>query len=50
MAKLNKVKKDKKNEHKRYDKNEIFVKVMAGLLAGLMLVAAGATLLFYLFH
>lgn len=50
MAKLNKQKVDNKKEHRKYDKNEIFVKVMAGLLALLMLIATGATLMYCLLH
>lgn len=40
-------KKGNKKEH-RYDKGQIFVKVMAGILALLMLVAALSTLIFAL--
>lgn len=35
---------------KKHDAGKIFVKVMAALLAILMLVAVCGTLLFYLFH
>lgn len=36
------------NKRNRYDKGQIFVKVMAGTLAGLMLLGAVATLIFAL--
>lgn len=39
-----KIKKDK--AHKNYDKGQIFVKVMAGFLALLMVVATGASLIY----
>lgn len=46
------MKKEKKQENvkktKHYDKGQIFVKVMAGILAILMLVAAASTLLYSL--
>lgn len=44
------MKKDNKKEkkHKNYDKGQIFVKVMAGILALMMVVAAGASLIFAL--
>ena len=35
---------------KKHDAGKIFVKVMAGLLALLMLIAVSATLIFYLVH
>ena len=41
---------DKKSKSKKYSANEIFVKVMAGLLALLMVIAAGATLMYCLLH
>lgn len=52
MAKINKSKgiKSEKSKSKKYSANEIFVKVMAGLLALLMLIAAGATLMYCLLH
>ena len=48
-----KMKKEKKQQEKvkktkHYDKGQIFVKVMAGILAILMLVAAASTLLYSL--
>lgn len=47
------MKKEKKQQEKvkktkNYDKGQIFVKVMAGILALLMVVAAGSTLIFAL--
>lgn len=35
---------------KKHDAGKIFVRIMAGILAGLMLLAACATLLFYFLH
>lgn len=35
---------------KKHDAGKIFVKIMAALLAGLMLLATISTLLFYLLH
>ena len=44
-----KVQKDKRNEsQKKYDRGQVFVKVMAGFLAVLMLVATCGTLIFAL--
>lgn len=40
--------KKEKQETKRYDKGQIFVKVMAGILAILMLLAGASTLIFAL--
>ena len=37
-----------KEEKRHYDKGQIFVKVMAALLALLMVLAVSATLIFYL--
>ena len=44
------MKKNKKvyNSQRKYEKGQIFVKVMAGILALLMVVAAGSTLIFAL--
>ena len=48
------MKKDKKQEEKvkktkhHYDKGQIFVKIMAGILAILMVVAAASTLIYSL--
>lgn len=36
----------KEKKHRKYDKGQVFVKVMAGALALLMLVATSATLVF----
>ena len=41
-------KKEVNKEQRKYDKGQIFVKVMAGILALLMVVAAGSTLIFAL--
>lgn len=35
---------------KKHDAGKIFVKVMAALLAGLMLLAVCGTFLYYIFH
>ncbi len=35
---------------KKHDANKIFVRIMAGLLAGIMLLAVCTTLLYYLLH
>lgn len=35
---------------KKHDVNKIFVKVMAAILAALMVLAVAATLIFYLLH
>lgn len=44
-----KVQKEKRNEsQKKYDRGQVFVKVMAGFLAVLMLVATCGTLIFAL--
>ena len=44
-----KVQKEKRNEtQKKYDRGQVFVKVMAGFLAILMLVATCGTLIFAL--
>lgn len=40
--------KKEKQEIKRYDKGQIFVKVMVGILALLMLLAGASTLIFAL--
>lgn len=42
------MKKEKQTEkkHRKYDKGQVFVKIMAGALALLMLVATSATLVF----
>ena len=45
---MKKENKEKVKKTKNYDKGQIFVKVMAGILAILMLVAAASTLLYSL--
>lgn len=42
------VKSKEKVNHRHFDKGEIFVKIMAGFLALLMVLATGATLIFAL--
>lgn len=47
------MKKDKENkiknkEQKKYDKGQIFVKIMAGILAIMMIMSIAGTLIFYL--
>lgn len=47
------MKKDKENkiknkEQKKYDKGQIFVKIMAGMLAIMMIMSIAGTLIFYL--
>ncbi len=39
---------EEKNSHKKYDKSQIFTKIMAGILAILMIVAAGGSLIYAL--
>ncbi len=46
--KKEKISKEKTNHKRYYDKGEIFVKIMAGILALLMVVATGATLIYAL--
>lgn len=43
-----KEKRIKNKEQKRYDKGQIFVKVMAGILALLMILSVAASLIFSL--
>ena len=43
-------KEEKLEKKHRYDKGQIFVKVMAALLAVLMVLAVSATLIYYLMH
>lgn len=46
---LKKAYKDKNiKEHKNYDKGQIFVKIMAGFLAMLMIIATAGTLIYAL--
>lgn len=43
------MKKDKENKEKRkFDKGQIFVKIMAGILAVIMIMSIAGTLIFYL--
>ena len=46
--KNNKEKKIKNKEQRKYDKGQIFVKVMAGILALLMVLSVAASLIFSL--
>lgn len=46
MKTINKEKIEKK--HKNYDKGQIFVKIMAGFLAMLMMIATAGTLIYAL--
>ena len=46
--KNNKEKKVKNKEQKKYDKGQIFVKIMAGILALLMILSVAGSLVFYL--
>ncbi|CDE90057.1 MAG: hypothetical protein ACLSG7_01990 [Clostridia bacterium] len=46
--KNNKEKNLKNKEQRKYDKGQIFVKVMAGILALLMILSVAATLIFSL--
>lgn len=46
--KNNKEKNLKNKEQKKYDKGQIFVKVMAGILALLMILSVAASLIFSL--
>lgn len=46
--KNNKEKNLKNKEQRKYDKGQIFVKVMAGMLALLMILSVAATLIFSL--
>lgn len=47
--KKDKEKKKKTKEQRNYDKSQIFVKIMAGILVILMLAATAMTLIFALF-
>ena len=44
----NKEKKIKNKEQKKYDKGQVFVKIMAGILAMLMVLSVAASLIFSL--
>lgn len=46
--KKNKEKKVKNKEQKKYDKGQVFVKIMAGILALLMILSVAGSLVFYL--
>ena len=48
MKNNKKDKKIKNKEQRRYDKGQIFVKVMAGILAILMIVATASSLIYAL--
>ena len=48
LMKKNKEKNLKNKEQRKYDKGQIFVKVMAGILALLMILSVAATLIFSL--
>ncbi len=43
-----KVKKIKNKEQKKYDKGQVFVKIMAGILALMMVMSVAATLIYSL--
>ena len=47
---MKKDKKEKINKHKNLDAGQIFVKVMAGILALLMIVATASTCIFTLMN
>ena len=46
--KKDKEKKVKKKEQRKYDKGQVFVKIMAGILALLMILSVAGSLVFYL--
>ena len=46
--KNNKEKKIKNKEQRKYDKGQVFVKIMAGILAILMVISVAASLIFSL--
>ena len=46
--KNNKEKKIKNKEQRKYDKGQVFVKIMAGILALLMILSVAGSLVFYL--
>lgn len=48
MKKENKEKKIKNIEQRKFDKGQVFVKIMAGLLALMMVFSVSATLIFSL--
>ena len=46
--KKDKEKKVKNKEQRKYDKGQVFVKIMAGILALLMILSVAGSLVFYL--
>ena len=46
--KKDKTKKVKNKEQSKYDKGQVFVKIMAGILALLMILSVAGSLVFYL--
>lgn len=50
MKQIKEEKEQKVKEKKKIDKRQLAVKIMAGILAMLMVLAAMATLLYYLFQ
>lgn len=48
MMKNKKEKKIKNKEQRKYDKGQVFVKIMAGVLALLMILSVAASLIFSL--
>ena len=46
--KINKEKKIKTKQQKQFDKGQVFIKIMAGILALLMILATSATLIYSL--
>jgi hypothetical protein len=42
------MKKVKNKEQRKYDKGQVFVKIMAGILALLMILSVAGSLVFYL--
>ena len=46
--KNNKEKKIKTKQQKQFDKGQVFIKIMAGILALLMIIATSATLIYSL--
>ena len=47
--KFEKNKEQEKKERPKMDKSKLLVRIMAGILAGLMVLATATTLLYYLF-
>lgn len=45
---MKKEKTTKNKEQRRYDKGQVFIKIMAGILALAMVFSVAATLIFYL--